>query len=95
MLLGQVHQVEVGGERARDLVRALDREALDDLRRVRECLGCLVGVRLDRGESQPLDVVVQPLGSALAKHSAEKIAEQVHVGPHGAGDAVFGLESAD
>ncbi len=59
VFLGEVDEMEVRGERPRYLVRALDREAFDDLRSTRESLGGLVRVRLDGGAPEPFDVVVQ------------------------------------
>ena len=60
VLLGEVHEVEVAGERAGDLVGPFDRERVGDLGRVGERLRRLVGVRVDRRDAEPLDVLVQP-----------------------------------
>ncbi len=95
VLLGEVHQVEVAGERAGDLVGALDRERVRDPRGLGERLRRLIGVRLDRGDAQALDVLEEPLGAALAQHTAEQRPEHPHVGAHLLGDLLARLEPSD
>ncbi len=95
VLLGEVHEVEVAGEGACDLVSALDGEGLGDRRRTLEGLGGLVLERLDRGEPQALDVFEEAVGAGLAEHLTEQGAEHPDIGAHGLGDALARLEASD
>ena len=95
VLLGEVHEVEVAGERARDLVGALDRERVGDGLRARERRRCLVGVRLDRRDAQVLDVLEEARRAALAQHPPEQRSEHAHVRAHALGDLLARLESSD
>ncbi len=68
VLLGEVHQMEVAGERAGDLVGARDGERLGDRGGTGERVGGRILVRLDRRQTQALDVVEQVVAAGFAQN---------------------------
>ena len=95
VLLDEVDQVEVDGERAGDLIGALHGEGVGDLGGPGEGLGRLVGVRLDRRGAQLLDVVVEAGRTALAQHAPEEPAQAADIAAHPLGDLLAGFETSD
>ncbi len=91
LLFGQVDQVKVDREGARDLLRAVTRPGPDQRRdrvgglrrRRRRPVGHPPGV--DHRVPQPLDVRQQVRAAGLADHLAEHVAEQPDIAPHGLG----------
>jgi len=95
MLFGEVDQVEVAGEGACDLVGPLDREGLHDRLGPLECFGAGIGVGLNRGGAQALDVIEQAGRAALAEHLAEQSAQHPHVRAHRLRQFLTGVEAPD
>ena len=95
VLLDEVHEVEVHGERPGDLVGALDAERVGDHRGALERLRRLVGVRLDRRGAQALHVVEQTGGAALAEHTTEQRAQHPHIRAHPLGDLLACFITSD
>ncbi len=95
VLLDEVHEVEVDGERPGDLVGALDAERVGDHRGALERLRGLVGVRLDRRGAQALHVVEQTGGAALAEHTTEQRTQHPHIRAHPLGDLLACFITSD
>ena len=95
VLLGEVREVEVARESARDLFGPGRGEALDEILGLDERFhpGLVVGA--DRQLAQPLDVGQQLAAASLAEHRAEEAAEQPDVVAQRVGDVVPGKATPD
>ncbi len=94
VLLREVHEVEVGGERLRHVLGALRREGRDEL------LGLLDRGRravlrrcLDGQRTEALDVVQEVLAAPLPEHGAEHLAQQPDVRAQRFGHLVPGMSA--
>lgn len=90
VLLGEVREVEVARERARDLLGPLARESLDERLGLLERLATRLVVRPDRQLAQALDVGEQVRPAGLAQHRPEQPAEQPDVVAERLGHVVAG-----
>ncbi len=79
VLLGEVREVEVAGERTGDLFGALHGEGGHDVCGLVQRVGRRVAVGPDGQLAETFDVVQQVLAPVLAEDPAEKSAEQAHV----------------
>ena len=95
VLFGEIHEVEVRGERAGNLIRSGHGEGVRNRRCPAECLVGRVGVGSDRREAQPLDVVIEPCAPAFAQHLTEQRSQQADVGAHLGRQFVAGIHTAD
>ena len=83
MLLGQVGEVEVDGERMRDGLRALQRPGGDQGRDLASGIIPRIGTpRRDDQVPEMLHVIEQVLAAGLAEHIAEHATEQPDIAAH-------------
>ena len=83
VLLGEIHQVEVAGERAGHLLGALVGEGLDESLRLGEGGGGVGGGGVDGEGAEALDVLEQVRAARFGEDLAEEFAEQAHVRAQG------------